>query len=88
MNILTAKLEQRKEQEDMEKDSTERSLLMGTGDRSEKIRTYNFPQDRITDHRIKKSWSNIDKILGGNLDVIIEEFKKELENSVNEDNKI
>ncbi|MBU1557369.1 PCRF domain-containing protein [Patescibacteria group bacterium] len=79
MSILIAKLEQKKEQEDVAQDSEERSLLIGTGDRSEKIRTYNFPQDRITDHRIKKSWSNIDKILGGDLDVIVEEFKKELE---------
>ncbi len=79
MSILIAKLEQKKEQEEVAKDSAERSLLIGTGDRSEKIRTYNFPQDRITDHRIKKSWSNIDKILGGDLSAIVEEFKKELE---------
>jgi len=79
MSILIAKLEQKKEQEEMEKDSAERSLLMGTGDRSEKIRTYNFPQDRITDHRIKKSLSNIDIILGGDLGIIVEEFKKQLE---------
>lgn len=75
MSILVAKLERKKEEEDMAKESEERSQLIGTGDRSEKIRTYNFPQDRITDHRIKKSWSNIDKILGGDLDVIIKEFK-------------
>lgn len=78
MSILMAKLEQKKEQEEMAEASKERSQLVGTGDRSEKIRTYNFPQDRITDHRIKKSWSNIDKILGGDLEIIIEEFKKEM----------
>ena len=76
MSILIAKLEQKKAEEEMEKDAEQRSQLVGTGDRSEKIRTYNFPQDRITDHRLKKSWSNIDKILGGEIGVIINEFKK------------
>lgn len=70
--ILTAKIEQLKEEEDAKKYSAERKDQVGTADRSEKIRTYNFPQDRITDHRIKKSWSNIPKILTGEISNIID----------------
>lgn len=72
MELLTARLEAMKEAEEMRKFASERRGQIGTGDRSEKIRTYNFPQDRITDHRIKESWHNLPEIMKGKLDDIIE----------------
>jgi peptide chain release factor 1 len=72
MAILTAKLEAMKEEEEAKKFAANRKGQIGTGDRSEKIRTYNILQDRITDHRIKESWHNIDKIFLGYMDPIIE----------------
>ena len=79
MSILMAKLEALKDEQEAKKFNANKKGQIGTGDRSEKIRTYNFPQDRITDHRIKESWSNIHNIMTGKLDPIIEkleEFKK------------
>jgi peptide chain release factor 1 len=75
MMILTAKLQQLKEEEEAKKYSGDRKSQIGTGDRSEKIRTYNFPQDRLTDHRIKKSWHNLPKIMEGDINEIIEDIE-------------
>ena len=72
MQILTAKLQQIKEEEEAKKYSGDRKNQIGTGDRSEKIRTYNFPQDRVTDHRIKKSWHNLPKIMEGDIQEIVD----------------
>jgi peptide chain release factor 1 len=71
MDIIRAKVAEIQRLEQTGNVSDERRKQVGTGDRSEKIRTYNFPQDRITDHRIKESWSNIEKIMAGDLDKIV-----------------
>jgi peptide chain release factor 1 len=75
MQVLQSKLLDEKIRKEEEALRKERKEQIGTADRSEKIRTYNFMQDRITDHRIKKSWHNIEKIFSGNLDPIIESFQ-------------
>ena len=72
MSILTSKLQMLQDEEEAKKYSSDRKNQIGTSDRSEKIRTYNFPQDRVTDHRIKQSWSNIPGILNGGITKIIE----------------
>ncbi|MBU3922828.1 PCRF domain-containing protein [Patescibacteria group bacterium] len=74
MNILRSKIYLLKMEKQRQKLGQERKDQIGSADRSEKIRTYNFPQDRITDHRINKKWHNIEKILDGNLNLIIKKF--------------
>ncbi|MDE2079093.1 MAG: PCRF domain-containing protein [Patescibacteria group bacterium] len=71
MAILAAKLESYEEEKAAKEHAAERKNQIGTGDRSEKIRTYNFTQDRVTDHRVKESWHNIEGIMEGDLDRII-----------------
>ncbi len=75
MQMLEAKLQMMKDEEEAAKYAGDRANQIGTADRSEKIRTYNFPQDRITDHRIKMSWHNLPKIMMGEIDPIIEAFQ-------------
>ena len=65
MTMLTALLQQKKDEEEAAKFAANKKGQLGTGNRSEKIRTYNFPQDRITDHRIRESWHNIETVLSG-----------------------
>jgi peptide chain release factor 1 len=79
MEIVQAKLEQLEEERVAKETGDIRNTQVKTADRSEKIRTYNFPQDRITDHRLKKSWSNIEGVLGGNLGDIFDSFDEEVE---------
>ena len=76
MNILRSRLLEKKKEEEIKNASEARKSLIGTGDRSEKIRTYNFPQDRITDHRIHYSRSNIPAVMDGDIDDIIHELVK------------
>ncbi len=76
MKVLRAKLAEIKTARQQAETTALRREQIGTQDRSEKIRTYNFLQDRITDHRFQKSWHNIEKILGGDLDPIINYIEK------------
>jgi peptide chain release factor 1 len=70
--MLQAKLDQLAQEEDDKKHSDEKRSQVGTGDRSEKIRTYNFPQDRVTDHRIRQSWHGLPKIMEGSMGPIVD----------------
>ena len=81
LSILRARVFEQEQAQKKESIDTTRKLQLGKGDRSEKIRTYNFPQDRITDHRIGKSWHHIEGILDGDLEPII----KDLETFAGED---
>ena len=71
MRILAARFKSRMEQEQHQEISQQRKTMVGTGDRSERIRTYNFPQGRVTDHRIGLTVHQLEKVLEGELDVLI-----------------
>jgi peptide chain release factor 1 len=72
MAVIMAKLDALQEEQEAAKHAATRKDQIGTADRSEKIRTYNILQDRLTDHRIKEDWHNLPKIFAGNLSPIVE----------------
>ncbi len=76
MQILRSRLLAAEEEKRQKEISTTRKNQIGTGDRSEKIRTYNFPQDRVTDHRIKTNWHGLDKIMAGEIEEILDKLKE------------
>ncbi len=76
MSMLRAKIYDERMQQEISKMGAARKEQIGTADRSEKIRTYNFPDDRITDHRFNVKVHNIEKVLEGNLDMILDKIKK------------
>jgi peptide chain release factor 1 len=79
MQILRARLYEKKKSEEAAKRSDLRSSQIGSAMRAEKIRTYNFPQNRVTDHRIKESWHNLEDILNGDIGEILEETRHQIQ---------
>ena len=77
MKVLKSRLYELQEQERMEKEGNERRSKIGTGDRAEKIRTYNYPQNRVTDHRIGFTTNTLDRVMDGDLDAIIDALIQE-----------
>lgn len=88
MMVLRTRLNDQRRAEEAANASATRKSLIGTGDRSEKIRTYNFPQDRVTDHRIHYSRSNINAVMDGDIDDILDELKKYEIQTIRDENGI
>ncbi|MCX7952041.1 MAG: peptide chain release factor 1 [Deltaproteobacteria bacterium] len=80
LKVLRARLYEKQKQEKEIKLHEERKAQVGTGERAEKVRTYNFLQNRVTDHRVNVSWHNLDQILDGDLDPVIDELISKLSN--------
>ena len=87
MGVLRSRLLQIKIDEEQKQLSDARKKLIGSGDRSEKIRTYNFPQDRITDHRIGYSRSNIPAALNGDIDDLCDALQEYEQHLIHDENK-
>ncbi|MBI2593394.1 PCRF domain-containing protein [Candidatus Daviesbacteria bacterium] len=76
MNLLRARIWETEQKEKFAEVDSARALMVGAGDRSEKIRTYNFPQNRITDHRINKSWYNLEQIMEGGMEPVVKALQE------------
>lgn len=76
MEVLRTRLYEKMRLDIQQAEAAERKSQIGSGDRSEKIRTYNFPQDRITDHRINTTWHSITRIMDGNMEEMVEALKQ------------
>ncbi len=91
LSLLSAKLKKQEEENQQAEIASERKILVGSGDRSEKIRTYNFPQGRVTDHRIKLTQHNLDQVMDGDIrsisDALIAENQLEMLAQLELDNK-
>jgi peptide chain release factor 1 len=79
MSVLASRLVEKERQERHQKEAAQRKSLIGSGDRSERIRTYNFPQGRVTDHRINLTLYKIDAIMDGDLDELINPLAQEFQ---------
>lgn len=79
LQLLHSKLYTQMQEQSVKSITDLRSFQVGSAERSEKIRTYNFPQDRITDHRINKTWHSIDKAMNGEIDSLLTDTKKGME---------
>jgi peptide chain release factor 1 len=77
LSVLAARIRDKQQREQQQKTASMRKSLIGSGDRSERIRTYNFPQGRVTDHRINLTLYKIDRIMDGELDEIIDALSNE-----------
>jgi peptide chain release factor 1 len=77
LQVLAARLKDKQQREQSDKEAAERKSLVGTGDRSERIRTYNFPQGRMTDHRINLTLYKLGYIMDGDLDELIKALLSE-----------
>ncbi|MFA5024345.1 MAG: peptide chain release factor 1 [Patescibacteria group bacterium] len=76
LQVLRSRILAKQEEEKQAADSSARKIQVGAGDRADKIRTYNFPQDRVTDHRVNISWHSILRIMDGEIEEIVQAFKK------------